>query len=105
MFETEVSRILKLGIRADEWTNYDRIRSIEQTEHTSRLRAFILMTSTRLVGMRLLQTAWVKLNRLRTVVGEFHSSMCNWGVASLPNCECGAPKQTADEVSSACLIH
>ena len=32
----------------------------------------------------------------RTGVGRFHSSMHKWGLAPSPNCECGAPEQTAD---------
>ena len=46
----------------------------------------------------------VKLNRLRTGVGRFHSSMHKWGLAPSPNCECGA-EQTADRVLTACPIH
>ena len=51
------------------------------------------------------RTSWVRLNRLRTGVGRFHSSMYKWGLASLPNCECGATEQTEDHVISSCLIH
>ena len=49
--------------------------------------------------------AWVKLNRLRTGVGQFHSSMHKWGLAPSQNCECGASEQTADHVLTACPIH
>ena len=47
----------------------------------------------------------VKLNRLRTSVGRFYSSMHKWGLAPSPNCECSAFEQTADHVLTACPIH
>ena len=55
--------------------------------------------------MSLPRTPWVRLNRLRIVVGRFHSSMYKWGLVLSPNCESGATKQTADHVISSCLIH
>ena len=55
--------------------------------------------------MGLPRAAWVKLNRLRTGVGRFHSSMHKWGLAPSPNCKCGASEQTADHVLTACPIH
>ena len=55
--------------------------------------------------MGLPRVAWVRLNRLRTGVGRFHSSMHKWGLAPSPNCECGAFEQTADHVLTACPIH
>ena len=62
-------------------------------------------TGARPVGMGLPRAAWVKLNRLRTGVGRFHSSIHKWGLAPLPNCECGASEQTAGHVLTACPIH
>ena len=62
-------------------------------------------TRARPVGMGLPRAAWVNLNRLRTGVGRFHSSMHKWGLAPSPNCECGASEQTADRVLTACSIH
>ena len=55
--------------------------------------------------MSLIKTAWIKLNRLHTGVGRFGSSMHKWGFASSAKCECGASKQTADNIILACPTH
>ena len=93
----------RLGIRASEWTNYKW--KTEYCENASKLRAFVPGTGARPVGMGLPRAAWFKLDRLRTGVGRFHSSMHKWGLAPLPNCECGASEQAADHVLTACPIH
>ena len=98
-----LDNLARLGIRASEWTNHKW--KTEYCENASRLRAFVPETDARLVGMGLPRAAWVKLNRLRTGVGRFHSSMHKWGLAPSPNCECGASEQTADHVLTACPIH
>ena len=95
-----LDNLARLGIHASEWTNYKR--KTEYCKNISRLRAFVLETGARPVGMGLPRAAWVKLNRLRTVVGRFHSSMHKWGLAPSANCECGASEQTADHVLTAC---
>ena len=92
-----------LSIRASEWTSHKW--KTEYCENASRLRAFVPETGARPVGMGLPRAAWIKLNRLRTGVGRFHSSMHKWGLAPSPNCECGASEQTADHVLTACPIH
>ena len=78
---------------------------MEYCENASRLHAFVPGTGARPVGMGLPRAAWVKLNRLRTGVGRFHSSMHKWGLDPLPNCERGASEQTADHVLTTCPIH
>ena len=98
-----LDNLARLGIHASEWTNHKW--KTEYCENTSRLRAFVPETGTRPVGMGLPRAAWVKLNRLRTGVGRFHSSMYKWGLAPSPNCECGASEQTVDHVLTACPIH
>ena len=98
-----LDNLAKLGIRAFEWKNHKW--KTQYCENASRLRAFVLDTGARPVGMGLPRVAWVKLNRLRTSVGRFHSSMHKWGLAPSPNCECGTSEQTADHVLTACLIH
>ena len=98
-----LDNLARLGIRASEMTNHKC--KTEYCENVSRLRAFVPETGARPIGMGLPRVAWVKLNRLRTGVGQFHSSMHKWGLAPLPNCECGASEQTADHVLTACLIH
>ena len=66
---------------------------------------FIPRASSKPLGMGLPRTSWVKLNRLRTGVRRFHSSMYKWGAAPSPNCECGASKQTADYIISTWPLH
>ena len=70
---------------------------------TSRLRVFILVTSTRPTGMSLPQTALVKLNRLRTGFRRFYFYMHKWGLISLLNYECASPEQTTDQILTAFL--
>ena len=54
------------------------------------LGVYISRVSTRPIEMSLTRRAWVKLNRLRTGVGRFGSSMHKWGLASSAKCESGA---------------
>ena len=68
-----LDNLARLGIRASEWTNHKW--KTEYCENASRLRAFVPVTGARPVGMGLRRVAWVKLNRLRTGVGRFHSFM------------------------------
>ena len=98
-----LDHLARLGIRASEWTNHKW--KTEYYKNVSRIRAFVPKTGVRPVGMGLPRVAWVKLNRLRTGVGRFHSSMHKWGLAHSPNCECGASEQTADHALTTCPIH
>ena len=75
-----LNNLARLVIRASEWTNHKC--ETEYCENASRLRAFVPETGARPVGMGLPRAAWVKLNRLRTGVGQFHSSMHNKGSRS-----------------------
>ena len=95
--------LARLGIRASEWTNHKW--KTKYCENASRLRVFVPGTGARPVVIGLPRAAWVKLNRLRTGVGRFHSSMHKWGLAPSPNCECGVSEQTTDHVLTACPIH
>ena len=98
-----LENLARLGIRVSEWTNNKW--KMKYCENASRLRAFVPGTSARPVGMDLPRVAWVRLNRLGTGIGRFHSSMHKWGPAPSPNCECGASEQTADHVLTSCQIH
>ena len=98
-----LNNLARLGIRTSKWTNHKW--KTEYCENASRLRAFVPGTGARPFGVGSPRVAWVKLNRLRTGVGRFHSSMHKWGLALSPNCECGASEQIADHVLTACLIH
>ena len=68
-----LNNLARLGIRASEWTNHQW--KTEYCENASRLRAFVPETGARPVGMGLPRAAWVKPNRLRTGVGQFHAQM------------------------------
>ena len=92
-----------LSIRASEWKNHKW--NVEYCENSSRLHVFVPRTGAKPVGMGLSRAAWVKLNRLRTDVGRFHSSMHKWGLTPSPNCKCSVSEQTADHVLIACSIH
>ena len=98
-----LDNLARLGIRASKWTNHKW--NAEYCENASMLRVFVPETGARPVGMGLPRVAWVKLNRLRTGVGRFYSSMHKWGLAPSPICECGASEQTANHVLIACPIH
>ena len=86
----------ELGIRAAQWTNLTW--DTEHSKSMSALGVYIPGVSTRPIGMSLTRTAGVKLNRLRTGVGCFGSSMHKWGLAFSAKCECGASEQTVDHI-------
>ena len=98
-----LDNLARLGISASEWTNHKW--NAEYCKNASRLHAFVPRTGVRPVRMGLCRAAWVKLNRLRTGVGRFHSSMHKWGLTPSPNCKCCTSEQTADHVLTACSIH
>ena len=63
------------------------------------------MTSTKPVGMSLLRTAWVKVNRLQTGVVQFHSSM-NDGISLLYRIASATPLNKPQiACSTACIGH
>ena len=59
-----------------QWTKHKW--NADYLESTSRVRAFISRVSSRPLGMSLPRTSLLRLNRLRTGVGRFHSSMYKW---------------------------
>ena len=73
-----LDNLARLGICASEWTNNKW--NADYCENASRLRVFVPGTGARPVGMGLPRAAWVKLNRLRTGVGQFHSFIHKWGL-------------------------
>ena len=93
----------ELGIRAAQWTNLTW--DTEYSKSMSALGVYIPSVSIRSNRMSLTRTAWVKLNRLRTGVRRFDSSMHKRGHASIAKCECGANEQTTDHVILTYPIH
>jgi hypothetical protein len=90
------------GTSAARWA--DHRWSSERDNIPPRLRDFIPDASSP-TGFGLPRKAWVRLNRLRTGVGRFRSSMHRWGLAANAACECGAENQTADHIISSCPIY
>ena len=56
-------------------------------------------------GLDLPRNQWTTLNRLRTGVGRFSSSMLKWGLKDSSLRECGAPEQTVDHILDVCPPH
>ena len=92
----------ELGIGTAQWTNL--AWDTEYSKSMSALGVYIPWVSTKPIGMNLTGTACVKLNRLRTGVGRFGSSMHKWSLASSAKCECTASEQTADHSILICPI-
>ena len=90
----------KTNIGAAHWADYRW--NMEWQGNTSRLHQFIADVSSSPSGMNFPRPAWVRLNRLRTGVGLFRSTMHKWGMAPTAACECGAEEQTADHVIATC---
>ena len=86
-----------------QWTNHKW--NAEYCENASRLHVFVPRTGARPVGMGSSRATWVKLNRLRTGIGQFYSSKHRSGLAFSPNCECSFTEQTANHVLTACPTH
>ena len=90
------------GTSAARWA--DHRWSIGWREGISRLHVFFDDVDALSPGMGLSRPAWDRLNRLRTGVGLFRSSMHKWGMASTASCECGEEKQTANHIIISCPI-
>ena len=75
-----LDNLARFGIRASEYTNNKW--KAEYCENASRLRAFVLRTGARPVGMGLPRTAWVKLTACGLVLGDSIRS-CTNGVSLL----------------------
>ena len=88
---------------AGSWA--DHKWNTEWQECVSRLHDFIAGVGSLPSGMHFPRPAWVRLNRLRTGVGLFCSTMQKWGMAPSLASECGADKQTADHLIIFCPIY
>ena len=93
----------ELGTSAARWADHRWI--IRWQEVTFRLHLFFHDVDAHPPGTGLPRPASVRLNRLRTGVGLFRSSMHKWGMASTTSCECGAEEQTADHIVTSCPIY
>jgi len=90
-------------ISATRWV--DTKWNAEWQESPVRLRSFVPDADSHPIGFHLPRLAWVRLNRLRTGVGLFRSTLHKWGVATSASCECGLGEQTADHVILDCPIY
>ena len=72
---------------------------------SQRLRIFIPRHRHSPLWVTLPRRAWVRLNRLHTGVGRFHSCLYKLGMTSSEACECGAEEPIVDHVVLQCPIH
>jgi len=84
--------------RAALWSDHRWIA--DWLENTARLCTFIPDIGTHISGMALPSTVWVWLNRIRTGVGRFHSSLHKWGMAHSAAFERGSDEQTVSPCCS-----
>ena len=78
---------------------------MEWRGNVSRLHIFIKDVIPKSPGFNFPRPAWVKVNCIRTGVGLFLSETHKWGMVSTAACECGTEEQTAEHVTTFCLIY
>jgi len=78
---------------------------MEWQKNTSHLHTFIPSPGPSPPEMTLPRPSWERLNRLRTGIGQFRSTMYKWGLVSSTNCICGAEEQTADQILASCPLY
>ncbi|KAL7864055.1 hypothetical protein AOLI_G00154750 [Acnodon oligacanthus] len=71
----------------------------------SRIQRYIRDPGGGVKGEDLLCQLWTLLNRLRTGVGCFESSLKKWGLSDIAACQCGEPEQTAEHINTGCLLY
>ena len=81
-----LNNLAGFGIRAFEWTNHKW--NADYCKNSTRLRVFVPRTGAMPVEIGLSRVTWVKLNRLRTGIGQFH---CTNGVLLLHRIASAAP--------------
>jgi len=74
-------------------------------KNTSRLHTFIPFADSSPPGVALPRPSWVRLNRLRTGVGLFRSTMHKWSLVTSANNRDAAEDQTADHILASCLLY
>ena len=76
-----------------------------ESARTTRMHRYIHDPGGGIEGEDLPRRQWTLLNRLRTGVGRFKSSMTKLGLTDGAACECGEPEQTADHIITACPLY
>ncbi|VEN42344.1 unnamed protein product [Callosobruchus maculatus] len=91
------------GLKTNNFDSLSQWRSQWEgfAEHHSRC-AFI--GAALLPGSELPRKEWVKLNRVRTGHGRCADSLYKWGYVQSPLCDCGAPRQTINHITSECEL-
>ena len=72
---------------------------------SSQLHTFIKSISPAPLAISFPRPAWIKLNRLRTGIGLFHSETHKWDMAFTAACECDTKEQTAEHVITSYHIY
>jgi len=93
----------KFNTTASFWA--DQKWNTEWQKNTPRLHTFIPSPGPSPPGMTLPSPSWVRLNRLRTGVGLFRSTIHKRGLVPSANYKCGTEEQTADHILASCSLY
>ena len=92
------------GLSKDGWLAAAWKQEWERTGPTH-IHHYILDPGDGTRGDDLPRQQWTLLNRLRTGVGRFKSSMKKWGLADSAACQCGASEQTVEHIMTTCPLY
>ena len=93
-----------LDISKQTWIRHRWYEEWRGVINHSRLHKFIKLPD-EILGTELPRRQWITLNRLRSGVGQFVSSMKECGLKDSAECECSHPEQTVHNIIEDCPLY